>query len=126
MAEPVEQVEVTGPGFGVKTSGVKLTEWIWLPIVLMIGWLVQTQYAHGVDTKDEKAAVANKLVESQKIIADSLRESNNNNAAIMREVVQELKRNTKAVSEVACLSDPAMKNRQDAREACKRLVGSDR
>lgn len=94
-------------------------------------------YFHEATAQSQRSELAATLKESQKVIADTLKESNAQFIQSMKEdrataleaqraVVNELKKGANASKETACLLDPAMKNRTDAREFCKRIVRDDR
>lgn len=115
-------LEVDGPGgLKARAKGYRLIDLIWLPMVLGIGWLVMVQISHAADTKEEKAAIAKALTESNTTIANALKESNAMTVQAIKDLATEQRRSTDAIREIACLSDPAIRNRGDAREFCKRM-----
>ena len=90
-------------------------------------------YFHEVNAQQEKAHIAGVLQQSNSIVAEALKQSNKAVTDALKELAQEQrnaiveqKRSTNAIKEVACLSDPAMKNRNDARDFCKRMSRDDR
>lgn len=117
-----KSLEVDGPG-GLKArmKGYKLQDIILVPMLLGIGYLVMVHHGHAADTKEEKAAVAKAITDSNATIANALKENNANTLQALRELAAEQRKSTDAVREIACLSDPAMRNRGDAREFCKRM-----
>lgn len=121
--EAAAQPELDVKAFGAeaRTKGYRLMDLVWLPMVLGIAWLIMTHISHAADTKDEKAALARALTESNATIAATLKESNAATVQAIREMAAEQRKSTDAIREIACLSDPAIKNRGDAREFCKRM-----
>lgn len=83
-------------------------------------------YYHEVAAQQDKATLAKTLSESNGIVAKALEQSNKTMTEALKELTIEQRRSTSAMKEIACLSDPAMKNRPDARDFCKRISGADR
>lgn len=94
-------------------------------------------YFHEVGAQQDKATVASTLQKSNADIAGALKEStsamvhalkesNTNTLNALRELTTEQKKSTVAIREGNCLQDPAMRNRPDARDFCKRLTRDDR
>lgn len=109
------ELEVDVAGQKVRARGYRLIDLVWLPMFLGIGWLIVIQQGHTADSKDEKIAMAQAAKEANQAVVRAL-----------QELVAEQKRSTNAAKEVACLNDPVMRNRQDAREFCKRMARDDR
>jgi hypothetical protein len=59
-------------------------------------------------------------------VVNSLKESNSHTVEALKAMTVEQKKSTSAIREIACLNDPVMKNRSDAREFCKRMARDDR
>lgn len=120
--ENTGEIEVDGPGgLKARARGYRLQDLLLVPMVIGIGYLVMIHAGHAADTKEEKAAIAKALTESNTTIANALKESNATTVQAIRELATEQRKSTDAIREIACLSDPAMRNRTDAREFCKRM-----
>lgn len=128
MAEqsPDQEIDLQIAGQHVRTKGYRLLDLIWLPMILGIGYIGLTLQQHDANAKDDKATLAATLKESNANIAQALKENNTNMVNAIKEIATEQRRSTSATKEVACLSDPLMKNRPDAREFCKRMNRDDR
>lgn len=94
-------------------------------------------YFHEVGAQQDKARVAatlqrsnadiaGALKESNQAIVQALKESNANTLGAIRDLTTEQRRAVTAIKEGNCLQDPAIRNRQDAREFCKRITRDDR
>lgn len=94
-------------------------------------------YYHEVSAQSDKVNVAatlqksntdisNALKESNTALVNALKESNANTLGALKELTTEQRRSTQAIKEIACLNDPAMKNRNDARDFCKRMARDER
>lgn len=87
-------------------------------------------YFHEATAQQDKAQTAATLAKSNAEIASALKENNKILVDAMKEqsmnTLNALGRLTSATKEIACLSDPAMKNRNDARDFCKRITREDR
>ena len=117
-----QNVEVTNPILGtLKVSSANLnTIFTVFGFILtcLIAWVV---WQHHAEAKDETKAVAAVLKESNKAIADALKENNAATVRAFEKMTEEQRKSTDAIREIACLSDPSMRNRNDAREFCKRI-----
>lgn len=116
-----------GPsGVSGRAKGYRLVDLIWLPMVLAMGYTSMTLYQHDSVAQEQKRELAATLKDSNRTIADALKESNASQKEQTTAIVNALNRLEKRTAEVACLSDPAMKNRADARDFCRRLARDDR
>lgn len=120
------ELDLEFAGQKVRTKGYRLADLIWLPLVLGVAYISLTLYNHEATAQQERQAIAGTLKESNTAIAISLEKSNAATVRALEAVVVEMKKNTSASKETACLLDPVMKNRADAREFCKRMVRDDR
>ena len=84
---------------------------------------------HEVNAQNQKTELAQTLKESNKAIAEALKEptaaqKERDNAFIQaqKDVTQELKRATVQITIGNCMNEQAMKGRSDAREACRRII----
>lgn len=121
-----QEIELDVAGQKFRTRGYRLVDLIWFPLACGVAYCCVALYQHNADAKDDKANLAATLKESNSSIAASLKESNANVTAAMKEIAGEQRRSTNAMKEVACLSDPAMRTRGDARDFCKRMSRDDR
>ena len=126
MGEDDKEVEAEIAGQKFRAKNYRLIDLIWLPLVLGVAYIALTLYQHEASAQSEKAMIANTLKESNHTIAEALKESNKVTAEAIKQNTQEIRRATSKLTEIACISDPAMKNRQDAREFCKRISRDDR
>lgn len=126
MGDSDQELDVKIAGQEVRTKGYRLTDLIWLPMGLGIAYACMSLYNHEATAQSDKAMLANTLKESNGQIAQALKESNLRTAEAIERMAVEQKRATSAMREVACLSDPVMRNRSDAREFCKRMARDDR
>lgn len=110
-----KEIDAEIAGQKLRARGYRLIDLVWLPMVLAMGWQIVTQQAHTAEAKEDKLADRQALKDANKAVVEAL-----------KELVAEQRRSTTAAREVACLSDPTMKNRADARDFCKRVVGGDR
>lgn len=140
-----DQEEKSGADLGIKVPGgevniknVKSLNTIaTVTTMVMVGMLAVFLYYHEVNAQQDKAQVATTLQKSNTDIAGILKEANQaqreQNAALVKAINDSNERTVNAISkltskssEIACLSDPAMRNRVDARDLCKRLSRDDR
>ena len=73
---------------------------------------------HADDAQKQSQNISRSVTEANKAIVEKL---DQNNVAIVRS----LERLIRVTRETACLNDPTMKNRADAREFCKRMSYDD-
>lgn len=109
-----KELDLEVAGQKVRARGYRLIDLVWLPMILGMGWMIQIQNAHTADAKEDKVVVAQAAKDANRAVVEAL-----------KELVAEQKRSTNAAKEVACLNDPAMRNRQDARDFCKRMSRAD-
>lgn len=117
------ELDITAPGgFGVRTKNYRLMDLVCVLSAFGIGYLTMMAYTHAADSRDAKETVANTLKTSNDSIAKALSESNAATAKAIEGFAIEQKRTTRVLQEISCLNDPAMKNRSDARDSCKRII----
>ena len=81
-------------------------------------FLVEQTKVFGSDAKSVK--------EANLAVVQAIKESGAMTAKAIEQFTIEQKRSTNAQRETACLSDPTLRNRADAREFCKRMSRDDR
>ena len=120
-------------GQKIRTRGYRLVDLAWLPLLLLVTYIASMLYQHEAHSQaDVKAAVdastsvVNAMKENNRALVDALKESNQNTLGAIREFTVEQRKSTNAMRETTCLLDPAVKDRRDAREFCKRMVLGDR
>jgi hypothetical protein len=119
----VGEIDVSNPMLGsLRTRGYRLMDLVCLISLGLMGWACTMLYNHNADAKDDSKSVAQVLKESNKEIAGALKEATRENAEAMKAFAVEQRRMTQAIRESNCLLDPAMRNRPDAREFCKRMA----
>ena len=121
-----KEVDLEVAGQKIRAKGYRLLDLIWLPLVLGVAYTCLTLYNHEATAQQEKQSIAVQLKESNKAMVDALKESNMTTVNAIKELTTEQKKATNAIREVACLADPALKNRSDARDFCKRITRDDR
>ena len=121
-----QEVDLTVAGQHVRAKGYRLIDLIWLPMVLGVAYTCLTLYNHEATAQQEKQTIAAQMKESNKAMVDAVKESNIATVQAIKELATEQKKSTAALKETACLLDPAIRNRQDGREFCKRLTSNDR
>lgn len=137
--------EVGGADIGVKIAGQEInvrnvkslnTIATIVTMIIVVGLGVGF-YFHEANAQQDKARLAGTLEKSNSTIAEALREQNKmveeSNKAVVKAItdsndkmVSAINKLTSRSAEIACLSDPAMKNRVDARDVCRRLSRDDR
>lgn len=131
------EIDLEVAGQKVRTKGYRLVDLIWLPMVLGISYTCLTIFQHEASAQQDKAHVAATLAKSNNDIAGALKENsatlaaalkenNANTLQAIRELTIEQRKATDAVREIACLSDPNLKNASNAREFCKRITRDSR
>lgn len=125
MAEQNDQQELDLEvgGQKVRARGYRLLDLVWLPMIGMLAWLVITANQHESAAQTYRTTSVLSDKENAKALVDALKENNANTVAAIRELTVEQRRSTSAMKEVACIVDPAMQRRTDAREFCKRMQG---
>lgn len=127
MPDPADQeLDLEIAGQKIRTKNYRLLDLIWLPVFLGVAYCCLILYQHDASAKDDKATLAATLKESNANIAAALKENNSNMVNAIKEIAVEQRRSTNAIKEVACLNDPAMQHRNDARDFCKRMSRDDR
>ncbi len=121
-----KEIDATIAGQHVRAKGYRLADLAWPLLVVGVGYISLTLFNHEATAQQERQAVAQSLKESNAAIAVVLRESNQATVKALEAVVAEVKKSTAAIRESNCLLDPAIKNRQDGREFCKRITRDDR
>ena len=124
----------TGADLGIKVMGnelnvknVKSLNTIaTVTTMMLVAMLGVFLYFHEVQAREDKATLAGTLQQSNNITAEALKQSNKAITEALKELATEQRRSTNAMKEVACLNDPAMRNRGDARDFCKRIARDDR
>ena len=81
---------------------------------------------HEVNAQQDKAQVATTLQKSNADVAAILKENNLAQKEQTQAIVSAINRLSARATEIACLSDPSMKNRTDARDFCRRMARDER
>lgn len=137
MAEESGELDLEVAGQKVRAKGYRLVDLIWLPMIFGIGYTCMSLYQHDAQAQSDKAQVAQTLQksnadiagalkENSSTLAQALKENNANTLQAIRELTIEQRKSTDAVREVACLSDPNLKNSPTARDFCKRMTRDSR
>ena len=82
--------------------------------------------ANHVERIKINADIAGALKESNNAVVQALRENNTNTLKAIESLTYEQRKAASAMREIACLSDPAIKNQTNARDFCKRMSRDDR
>ena len=126
-------IEASNPVLGsLKVSGATLNTIFTIfgfIVACFIAWVLWLHHAQAgdekVQAKENARIVSEALKESNKAVAEALKESNVNTVKAIEALSLEQKRSTRAMKEIACLNDPAMRFRSDARDFCKRMSRDD-
>lgn len=121
-----QELDLEVGGQKIRTKGYRLIDLIWLPMILAMGYIGLLLQNHVAAAEKDGAVIAVAAKEANKALVDAIKESNSATVAALRDLTTEQRRSTNAIKEVACLSDPSMKNRGDARDFCKRMSRDDR
>lgn len=117
-----KELDLEHPIFGkLRARGFKMADLLWPAMVLSMGYVALTIHSHAADAKDKQGELIQVLKQSNKEVADALKESNTQTLEMIRQMALEQKKATEVLKELACLADPAMKNRPDARDFCRRI-----
>jgi len=127
------ELDLEVAGQKIRTRGYRLVDLAWLPLLLLVAYIASMLYQHEAHSQaDVKASVdastnvVNAMKESNKALVEALKESNQNTLGAIKELAAEQRKSTAAMRETACLLDPAIKDRRDGREFCKRMVSGER
>lgn len=119
MAEQEQEFDAEIAGQKIRTKGYRLLDLLWFPIAVGVAWSSLTLYNHDTSAQVFRSS-------SNKAVIDAIKDSNSSTVKAIQELTAEQKKSTNAMRETACLLDPAMRNRQDGREFCKRLTRDER
>ena len=141
----MSEEEKSGADLGIKIAGnevniknVKSLNTIaTVTTMVLVATLGVFLYFHEVNAQQDKARLAGTLEQSNSIVAEALKQSNKAVTDALKELAieqrratdainAEQRRSTNAMKEIACLNDPVMRNRGDARDFCKRIARDDR
>ena len=127
------ELDLEVAGQKIRTRGYRLVDLAWLPLLLFSAYSALVLYQHEAHSQsdlkatiDANANVVNAMKENNKALVEALKESNQNTLGAIKELTAEQRKSTNAMKETACLLDPAVKDRRDGREFCKRMVLGDR
>lgn len=117
------EVSATGPGgWGLKARNVDLRTFMLILTLISAAGAVAVGWQHDVNAQTQKKELADTLEKSNKIIADALKEQNTHFLQALKELTTEQKKATVQITIGNCMNSPAMRNRNDAREECRRIV----
>jgi hypothetical protein len=127
MAEGNGEIEAEIGGQKIRARGYRLIDLLLVPMALLLtlNWHMIREHAAYAQDNNAAKAVQQAIKESNAAMVQVLKESNASTVEAIKLLAAEQKKTTKTIQEVACLSDPAMRGRLDAREFCKRMVRSD-
>lgn len=137
MTDDDKEIDLEIAGQKVRARGYRLIDLVWLPLVLGMAYCAMMAYQQEARAQVDKATLAKALKdsndnsaqvarESNTAVVNALKEANENTVRALDRLTTEQRKSTDGIREIACLSDPALRNRPDAREICKRLGRSDR
>lgn len=123
--ESAQELDLEIGGQKVRAKGYRMLDILWGFLAIGVTYCSITLYQREALAQTEKAAISKALIDSNAAVANTLKESNAAMVQAIKEsnqnTVRALDRNTEVTREIACLSDPLMRNRSDAREFCKRM-----
>ena len=114
-----KEIDATIAGQHIRAKGYRLMDLLWIAIFCGVGWYV---YQVNAQAQADKQSVATSVKEANMAVVQALKESNANTVEAIKMLTMEQKKSTSAMRETACLLDPAMKNKADARDFCKRMT----
>lgn len=134
--ESAQELDLEIGGQKMRARGYRMLDLLWFLLAIGVAYCSFTLWQREAQAQTEKAAIAKALVDSNSSVATALKESNaamvgaikeanENTVKALNANTAEQKRSTKALREMACLIDPAMQRRNDARDFCKRLARDD-
>lgn len=126
-ADKDKEIGVTGPGgVSLRAKGYRIMDLAMVVLSIGFAYGAWELKAHAGDSERQSAAIVKSINEANAAVVQSLKESNAATVQALKEMTVEQKKATAAIREIACLNDPAMRNRPDAREFCKRVSWADR
>lgn len=121
------EVGLTGPGgIGLRAKGYRLMDIAWVVLAAAVIYGAWELKAHAGDSAHQSAAIVKSINEANAAVVNSMKESNAATVKALQDMTTEQRKANATMREIACLSDPAVKNRTDAREFCRRMAGIDR
>ena len=118
-----KELSVAGPGgLNLRAKGYRLMDLLFVIVGGGVIWGALELRAHAADSGNQSAAIVKSINEaSDKMVKalDRVTEEQKATNAQLRKI-------DFGQREQNCLQDPAMRDRRDAREVCKRLSGGDR
>ena len=121
------EVALTGPGgLGLRAKGYRLVDLVFILGACGLIWGAWELKAHAGDSEKQSAAIVKSINDANAALVGSMKESNAATVKALQELTAEQKKSTNAMREIACLSDPTMRNRPDARDFCKRMSRDER
>lgn len=112
------ELALSGPGgLGFRAKNYRVMDLVCL--LTAAGVIAVAYYNRSYAAEYEKTAKA--MEQNSEKIIQQLKENSDKNTEIQKQQTEVLRRLVDAMKESNCLSDPALKNRADAREICKRL-----
>lgn len=121
------EIDLRGPaGLGLRTKGYRLMDIAWIVVGGGVIWGAWELKAHAGDSERQSAAIVKSINDANAAVVQSLKESNAATVKALQDLAAEQKKSTAAMRDVACLSDPSMRNRPDARDFCRRMSREDR
>ena len=126
QANPNAEVALTGPGgVSLRARGYRLVDLVFIIGACGLVWGAWELKAHAGDSEKQSAAIVKSINDGNAVMVQALKESNESTVKALKEMTLEQKRSTEAMREIACLSDPTMRNRPDARDFCRRMSRSE-
>ena len=114
-----KEVDVEIAGQKVRAKGYRLMDLLWIIVVAGAGYYL---YQHDAAAQAEKQNISQSVKEANVAVVQAIRENNTATVEAIQAMTTELKKASSAQRETACLLDPAIKNKPDARDFCKRMT----
>lgn len=116
-------LQIPTPLGAIKAAGssVLINTLVGMLTLFVAGWAAFTIGAHEAQAQASAARTADVLEKSNQRLLETLEKNTAATVKALERVADEQKKATAATKEIACLNDPAMRNRGDAREFCKRM-----
>jgi hypothetical protein len=121
------EVALTGPGgVGMRAKGYRLMDIAWIILGAAVIWGAWEQKSHAGDSAQQSAAIVKSINDANLAVVQSIKESNAATVKALEAFAAEQKKATLQITIGNCMNSPAMRNRNDAREECRRIVRDDR
>lgn len=118
-----QELAVGGPGgLSLRAKGYRIMDLALVAVAIGWTWGAFELRAHAGESERQNAALIKAVTESNKVIVDSLKESNEATVKALQNLATEQRKSTLQITIGNCMNEFSMKNRPDAREICRRII----